>query len=600
MFKTRLLLLFMILGISQAAFDSINKDIVIKSCDRTVDLSSQLVKINNKISITFNGASGAPKSFLFALEGEAKNKLSFIGASQGNSEKTYLRVTETKVQGHSDKGFWKVELRDALSKGATAVVNVEIVLGGAQEMFPAAITQKEKQLARYTGNVYVYSPYQVKSQTTIVNLASSNIESYTRQEPVSIQDSTIKYGPYNNVAAFTAKELVVHAENNNPMLVVANLVRVIEVSMWGNLAIEETVDVKHAGAQLKGSFSRYEYQRESSGVSSVKNFKTLLPAAAKDVYYRDDIGNISTSHMKVMEDAVELDLRPRFPLFGGWKTHYVVGYNVPSYEYLYYKGDNHVLNIRFVDHLFDDMLIENAEVRVILPEGVSQLELSTPYPVKREQDGKHYTYLDTTGRTVLIMRSVGELTEQHIQNFSLQFQYSHKSMFIEPLLLISAFFLLFLLSIIYVRLDFSIRVDEGKEAKMKVAGFLEKVANLQDRRNGLYQAQEEAMIKFKSSKDSNAFQNTLKRIAAEQKNECTAISELQTTVKNINLELGEKVNELQRLDKVYRDLQTQQANLVEKLVNGKVVKAAYLDQDNAMIKKKEEAMDKISSIVRTF
>ena len=43
---------------------------------------------------------------------------------------------------------------------------------------------------------------------------------------------------------------------------------------------------------------RYEYQRESSGVSSVKNFKTLLPASSKDVYYRDDIGNISTSHMK--------------------------------------------------------------------------------------------------------------------------------------------------------------------------------------------------------------------------------------------------------------------------------------------------------------
>merc|ERR1712096_468184 len=56
------------------------------------------------------------------------------------------------------------------------------------------------------------------------------------------------------------------------------------------------------------------------GVSSVKNFKTLLPAAAKDVYYRDDIGNISTSHMKVMDDAVELDLRPRFPLFGGWRS----------------------------------------------------------------------------------------------------------------------------------------------------------------------------------------------------------------------------------------------------------------------------------------
>merc|ERR1712059_31433 len=152
------------------------------------------------------------------------------------------------------------------------------------------------------------------------------------------------------------------------------------------IAIEETIDVVHKGASLKGSFSRYEFQRESSGVSSVKNFKTLLPAAAKDVYYRDDIGNISTSHMKVMDDAVELDLRPRFPLFGGWKTHYVVGYNVPSYEYLFYKGDVHVLNMRLVDHIFDDMLVEQVELRVILPEGVSDLSLDTPYSMKRGED----------------------------------------------------------------------------------------------------------------------------------------------------------------------------------------------------------------------
>ena len=26
-------------------------------------------------------------------------------------------------------------------------------------------------------------------------------------------------------------------------------------------------------------------------------------------------------------------------------------------------GDNHVLNIRLVDHLFDDMLVEEAEIR---------------------------------------------------------------------------------------------------------------------------------------------------------------------------------------------------------------------------------------------
>lgn len=42
--------------------------------------------------------------------------------------------------------------------------------------------------------------------------------------------------------------------------------------------------------------------------------------------------------MRILSDSVELILGPRFPLFGGWKTHYVLGYNVPSYEYLYNSG----------------------------------------------------------------------------------------------------------------------------------------------------------------------------------------------------------------------------------------------------------------------
>ena len=66
--------------------------------------------------------------------------------------------------------------------------------------------------------------------------------------------------------------------------------------------------------------------------------QTILPASARDVYYRDEIGNISTSNLREIEDSVELELKPRFPLFGGWKTHYLMGYNVPSYQYLYNSG----------------------------------------------------------------------------------------------------------------------------------------------------------------------------------------------------------------------------------------------------------------------
>lgn len=79
----------------------------------------------------------------------------------------------------------------------------------------------------------------------------------------------------------------IHYENNSPFLTITKLLRVIEVSHWGNIAVEEYIDIRHTGAKLKGSFSRYDFQRmPNSGVASVKSFKTILPAAAADVYYR--------------------------------------------------------------------------------------------------------------------------------------------------------------------------------------------------------------------------------------------------------------------------------------------------------------------------
>lgn len=71
--------------------------------------------------------------------------------------------------------------------------------------------------------------------------------------------------------------LKVHYENNSPFLTITSMTRVIEVSHWGNIAVEETVDLKHTGAVLKGPFSRYDYQRQpDSGISSVKSFKVNM------------------------------------------------------------------------------------------------------------------------------------------------------------------------------------------------------------------------------------------------------------------------------------------------------------------------------------
>jgi hypothetical protein len=102
----------------------------------------------------------------------------------------------------------------------------------------------------------------------------------------------------------------------------------------------------------QGAFSRLDYQRNPQArKNGIETFTTRLPAAASDVYYRDVIGNISTSHLREEENAVLVEIQPRFPLFGGWKTHYTVGYTMPTYEVLFTSAKGFHVNMRFVVRL---------------------------------------------------------------------------------------------------------------------------------------------------------------------------------------------------------------------------------------------------------
>jgi oligosaccharyltransferase complex subunit alpha (ribophorin I) len=255
------------------------------------------------------------------------------------------RLNVVLLNHDSAKGsLYRIDFKTDLTPGKTTSFEVELTLFNLLKPYPAEISQTERQYVLFKGNHYYYSLYVTKSQTTTVTLASDKVESYSQLKPTSKSDSTITYGPYENVKPFEQNEMQVHYENNSPFLVVTNLVRTIEVSHWGNIAVEETIDLYHYGALLKGPFSRFDYMRRIGGAASVKSFKTLLPPSAADVYYRDEIGNISTSNLRTpnkLSKAVEpldFEIRPRFPLFGGWRTHYTIGYNLPIYQYLFNKG----------------------------------------------------------------------------------------------------------------------------------------------------------------------------------------------------------------------------------------------------------------------
>lgn len=475
MAKLVLRLLAVCLMLSMIRADS-SADLVNTRVDRTLDLTSHLVYITNKLTVD-NTGSGSQKSYTFVVEpSQAKHVASVTAKLSGEKTKKAeeleaRKLTVTELTESAKGQVYRIDFKTDLAAGKSLKIEVKVVLFDELRPFPTEITQAEKQLIMFTGNHYYYSLYVTKKQSTVVELASEKTESYSQLKPVSKSDTSITYGPYDNIKPFEQSEMKVHYENNSPFLRVTSLTRTIEVSHWGNIAVEETIDLAHYGAALKGSFSRFEYMRKQGGAAAVKSIHSLLPTLANDVYYRDEIGNISTSNLRQASkskasEPLDFELRPRFPLFGGWNTHYTIGYNLPIYQYLFNNGNDYALKMKLLEHVYADQLVESATIKIILPEHSTGLELVTPYPVDRDADSLHFTYLDTVGRPVVVLHKKNAV-DSHIQDFQLRYKFQKTMILKKPLLLVGCFFFIFTLIVVIVRIDFSLTPYSTEEHAKK-------------------------------------------------------------------------------------------------------------------------------------
>lgn len=67
---------------------------------------------------------------------------------------------------------------------------------------------------------------------------------------------------------------------------------------------------------------------QTFGQTAVRGFLAHLPAGAHSIYFKDAIGNISTSQVRVGVQSTEVILTPRYPLYGGWQAEFILGYSL--------------------------------------------------------------------------------------------------------------------------------------------------------------------------------------------------------------------------------------------------------------------------------
>ncbi|KAK9129198.1 hypothetical protein Sjap_009685 [Stephania japonica] len=434
-------------------------DLVITKVDRKIDLTSHIVRISSTLKVENAGPDVVSQILLTFPEYQAK-KLAYLTASstegKGKSKGSSANLPVEVVQPDGVPPaltFYSVSLPRGLGKGESLNLDIFGVLTHSLQPFPEEITQADVQLVLFQDSAHYLSPYEVKAQVLSIKLPSPRVESFTKIQNAKLVDSEIKYGPFENLPAFSYSPIIVHYENNRPFAVATELLREIEISHWGNVQITEHYKLEHGGARTKGGFSRIDYQARPHvrGASSFRRLMVKLPPRAHSVYFRDEIGNVSTSHLWADSRKTELEIEPRYPMFGGWKTFFTVGYGLPLHDYLFESDGKLFLNISFGSPIAE-VVVDN--LLVVLPEGSKDISVSVPFSVKQWEEVK-YSHLDISGRPVVVLEKKNAVPE-HNSHFQVYYKFTSFSMLREPLMLISGFFFLFVSCIIYMHADLSI------------------------------------------------------------------------------------------------------------------------------------------------
>ncbi|RDY02162.1 Dolichyl-diphosphooligosaccharide--protein glycosyltransferase subunit 1A [Mucuna pruriens] len=473
-------------------------DLILAKVDRRIDLTSQIVRITTSLKVE-NTGSGVVSEILLAFPENQANHFAYLKAtlSEGKGKVKPSAGAGLPVEVVHPKDvppaltIYSVSLPKGLGKGDSLTLDVLAVLTHILQPFPEKINQADIQLLLFQESAHYLSPYAVKVQSLTVKLPDARIESYTKLENAKLQGSELKYGPYENLPSFSYVPIVIHFENNQAFAVAKELVREIEISHWGNVQITEHYNIVHAGAQSKGEFSRLDYQTRPylRGASAFRRLVAKLPPRAHSVYYRDEIGNISTSSLWGDSKKVELEIEPRYPMFGGWKTAFTIGYGLPLRDFLFGSDGKRFLNISFGASI-NELVIDTLFVKVVLPEGSKDISVSVPFPVKQWQEAK-ISHLDVVGRPVVVLEK-NNVVPEHNEHFQVYYKFNSLSMLREPLMLITGFFFLFVACIVYTHADITIskssasylaklQWDEVQTAIQQVHGIISRCLTAHDK-----------------------------------------------------------------------------------------------------------------------
>ncbi|KAF7292485.1 Dolichyl-diphosphooligosaccharide--protein glycosyltransferase subunit 1 [Mycena chlorophos] len=488
------LLSFSLLGLASA--ESFENTAIV----RTIELGGSLAQVTRTFAV--KALESGASVYTIALSDTEKQQTSWLEARVKGQPKT-LTVVE---RGAGSEGLYllDISLPQALDAGASVNVVVESILTHATYPWPERAAQTDEQSFKHETDLFVLSPYrtprpthqnkvsicvldvssrvQHRNRTSSPNIRSytqpENLQAFTLDSPVTKSGATVTYGPYNNIPISATPDfitqnqqpVVFHYGYEYPVAEVVKLHRWAEISHWGaNLNIEDHIDLRNAGPALKGHFSRLEHQSQTFYKKNpphvIQGMTLHLPAGIHDAYYYDLNGNVSTSRLRTAPSIPRntpvnkysvLELRPRYPIMGGWNYSFTLGWDSPLQDSTGYDSatGRYIVQVPVMTAIPASVVTEG-EVTIILPEGATDVEFAAPFRVLSSSQSTHTTYLDTVGRPAITLH-FKNLMEKHALPIYVSYKVPLSAHLKKPFAVAVAFMSVFAFGLVARRIDLRI------------------------------------------------------------------------------------------------------------------------------------------------
>ncbi|PIA19789.1 Ribophorin I [Coemansia reversa NRRL 1564] len=451
---------------------------------RTIDLKS-LPTVYEQVGVVVQNEHDSKvfKSYTVVVPYFKQIHLAHIGVRErkGGVE---LDVTQLEKPSGNDTALsapvlYRATLKRALQPGEKISLNIDTVYLNTVLPRPAMVKQSDDQKWEWAEDLLVSSVYPTRKQKTVVNTRGviTSFAKVTEGGGSSKNGRSVTFGPFTSdmMAKLEGVQANVRFRDNSEQLEALTHRREYFVSHWGNdLNILEYYALRNRAPAIEDGFDKVK-QTMSKFTKSRDNFvKTLLlkvPADARQMYVVDEIGNVSTSavtgrrRIKGELPFKVMQLKPRYPLAGGWNYTWWHGYSVPLSSYLRIdsrNGNQHLLRVPFIGALTGSASQEeeislsaidshntassNYELRITLPEGASNVNVHLPFAVDSMRMEPLSYYFDSTGRTVVVIEQRNVAPDSNKEYVLVTYSYSALSLWKKPLVIAGVIFTLFVMA----------------------------------------------------------------------------------------------------------------------------------------------------------